>query len=251
MTSKSKRMAELFNSSPIKMKRKKLEDRLNIPVAPLSQQTKAVTPQHWIFIQKLVDGEGKSTLKQAAIDAGYPENKAHSVAHELTDPRKNPQVVAAIQEYRRDVAERYGTTIERHMRDLQIIRDKALEDGNYSAAVSAEYRRGQALGTIYVDRKEIRHGTIDSMSVEEVKRKLEDIKLLYGDPSKIIDVTPLADEMIEEDEDGYDYEEVDEPELEPEPEPEPEPKPEPVRERTILDDMQDIQMAKIRESRSK
>ncbi|MFV1146328.1 hypothetical protein, partial [Klebsiella pneumoniae] len=74
------------------------------------------------------------------------------------------------------------------MRDLQIIRDKALESGAYAAAVQAEYRRGQALGTIYVERKEIRHGTIDSMSKEEVQRKLEELKRLYGggDPPRAL-----------------------------------------------------------------
>jgi CRISPR/Cas system-associated exonuclease Cas4 (RecB family) len=40
----------------------------------------------------------------------------------------------------------------------------------------------KALGTIYVERKEIRHGTIDSMSREEVERKLNEIKSLYGGP---------------------------------------------------------------------
>jgi hypothetical protein len=68
------------------------------------------------------------------------------------------------------------------MRDLQIIRDKALDAGAFAAAVQAEYRRGQALGTIYVERKEIRHGTIDSMSKEEVQRKLDELKKLYGGP---------------------------------------------------------------------
>ena len=64
-----------------------------------------------------------------------------------------------------------------------------MEAGAFGAAVQAEYRRGQALGTIYVDRKEIRHGTIDSMSKEEVMRKLEEIKKIYKPtPSEILDV---------------------------------------------------------------
>ena len=194
MTSSSKRMAELFNSSPVEPDKKKrsLEKRLQTDVGTLQDQQKAVTPQQWRFIQELVDGEGKQTLKQAAISAGYPENKANKLAHELTDPRKNPHVVAAIQQYRKDLAEKYGTSLDRHLRDLQVIRDQALDAGNYGAAVTAEYRRGQALGTIYVDRKEIRHGTIDSMSVDEVRRKLEEIKAMYGGPppKQIIDVTP-------------------------------------------------------------
>jgi len=100
------------------------------------------------------------------------------------------------------LAEKYGTSLDRHLRDLQNIRDAALDAGNYGAAVTAEYRRGQALGTIYVDRKEIRHGTIDSMSVDEVRRKLEEIKAMYGGPppQQIIDVTPEElEEAPEED----------------------------------------------------
>ena len=68
------------------------------------------------------------------------------------------------------------------MKDLQEIRDKALAAGAFAAAVQAEYRRGQALGTIYVERKEIRHGTIDSMSKEEVQRKLDELRRQYGGP---------------------------------------------------------------------
>jgi hypothetical protein len=104
------------------------------------------------------------------------------MAWKLTNPEINPHVVAAIQAYRAELNSKYNTSYDRHMRDLQMIRDKALEAGAYAAAVQAEYRRGQALGTIYVDRKEIRHGTIDSMSKEEVERKLNELKALYGGP---------------------------------------------------------------------
>ena len=205
MTSGSKRMAELFNNSPVEPdnKKKKLEERLQTNVGTLENQNKAMTPQQWRFVQELVDGEGKQTLKQAAVSAGYPETTASKMAHELTDPKQNPQVVAAIQQYRKDLAEKYGTNLDRHLRDLQDIRDSALDAGNYGAAVTAEYRRGQALGTIYIDRKEIRHGTIDSMSADEVRRKLEEITAMYGGPppKEIIDVTPEepTDETIVED----------------------------------------------------
>ena len=196
-----KSLRTIFNKSPLDggSKRDSLNKRLSTPVKPLSEQKRTVTAQQWKFIQELVTGDGRVTMAQAAMAAGYSESAASDKAYELTDPRKNPHVVAAIQQYRRDLAERYGTTFDRHMRDMQIIRDKALEAGNYSAAVQAEYRRGQALGTIYVERKEIRHGTIDSMSAEEVRRKLEEIKLMYGDPSQVIDVTPTAHELIEQD----------------------------------------------------
>jgi phage terminase small subunit len=167
-----------------------VNDKLATPVAKFEDQNKPLSPKEWKFVQEFVAGCGEVTLKEAAIRAGYTEVRASQSGNDLTNPKKNPHIVAAIQEYRSQLAQRYGTTYERHMRDMQTIRDAALAAGAYGAAVQAEYRRGQALGTIYVDRKEIRHGTIDSMSREEVERKLAELKALYGGPppKEIIDL---------------------------------------------------------------
>ena len=178
-----------------------VEARLTAPVKP--HKPKVLTPQEWKFVEEFVAGDGHVTLKEAAIRSGYSEVWAKNRARELTDPDKSPHIVAAIQERRRELGEKYATTFERHMRDLQVIRDQALAAGAYGAAVQAEYRRGQALGTIYIDRKEIRHGTIDSMSKEEVQRKLDEIKRLYGgNAGPIIDITPKQIEEEPEAEDG-------------------------------------------------
>jgi len=84
---------------------------------------------------------------------------------------------------------------------LQVIRDRALENGAYSAAVQAEYRRGQAHGDIYISKSEVRHGSIDSMSKEDVLKALEEIKRAQGN---IIDVTPEAQEEASEAHDAAD-----------------------------------------------
>lgn len=170
---------DLFNVPPVLGN--KLQKRLTTPVAPLRKQKK-LTAQEWTFVKELVTADGMITMKEAAIRAGYEEARASRVASKLTDPNISPHVVAAIQEYRAELNAKYNTSYERHMRDLKEIRDAALAAGAFGAAVQAEYRRGQALGTIYVDRKEIRYGTIDSMSKEEVMRKLEELKKLYGGP---------------------------------------------------------------------
>lgn len=159
----------------------KAQKRMAGEVAPLRKQ-KVLKAKEWKFVTELVSGDGRVTLKEAAIRAGYKPTSASVMAWKLTNPEINPHVVAAIQAYRAELNSKYNTSYDRHMRDLQMIRDKALEAGAYAAAVQAEYRRGQALGTIYVDRKEIRHGTIDSMSKEEVERKLNELKALYGGP---------------------------------------------------------------------
>jgi phage terminase small subunit len=197
-----KQRRNILNTSPMRPStRMKLEQRLSEPVAPLKDQKHIVSAQQWTFIQELISNDGHITLTEAAIRAGYPKESASSIGSELTNPKKKPHVVAAIQQYRAELAEKYGTNFDRHMRDLQHIRDQALEAGNFGAAVSAEYRRGQALGTIYVDRKEIRVGTIDSMSKDEVRRKLEEIKALYGAPPQtLIDIEPEEIEPEEVDE---------------------------------------------------
>jgi hypothetical protein len=95
--------------------------------------------------------------------------------------------VKAIRKYRNELDEKYGVQYKRHLRDLQIIRDAAMEKGAFSAAVQAEYRRGQAQGDIYVNKSEIRHGTIDSMSKEEVLKAIKELKQFEP---VTIDVTP-------------------------------------------------------------
>ena len=180
-----------------------VEARINTPVKP--HKPRVLTAQEWKFVEEFCAGDGHVTLKEAALRAGYSENWAKGRARELTDPEFSPHIVAAIQERRRELGEKYGTTFERHMRDLQVIRDQALQAGAYGAAVQAEYRRGQALGSIYIDRKEIRHGTIDSMSKDEVMRKLEEIKRVYGGSAgPIVDVTPkqIEEEPDEDENDG-------------------------------------------------
>ncbi len=178
---------DVWNVAPIRENR--TAKRLATPVAPLRKQRKTVKGKEWKFVQELVAGDGHITMKEAAIRAGYNVKSASAMAWKLTNPELSPHVVSAIQAYRAELNSKYGTNFDRHMRDLQTIRDKALEAGAYGAAVQAEYRRGQALGTIYVDRKEIRHGSIDSMSKEEVERKLNELRRIYGGtPQPIMDV---------------------------------------------------------------
>ncbi|NBU33796.1 hypothetical protein EBS40_04150 [bacterium] len=176
----------LLNQIPA-MRPEVVESRITTPM-PEKIKKKVLTKQEWTFVKEFVTGDGEVTLKEAARRAGYKETNLEYWGRRLTDPHRSPHIVAAIQELRKELAVKHGTTFERHMKDLQRIRDAALQAGAYSAAVAAEYRRGQALGTIYVERKEIRVGTIDSMSKEEVLKKLEELHNLYGQEAKTVDV---------------------------------------------------------------
>ena len=140
---------------------------------------KRLTRKQELFVKELVSKDGKITMRQAAINAGYPERSAHVRASELTNPSICPNVCRAIREYRQELDQKYGVEYQRHLRDLQRIRDAALDAGAYSAAVQAEYRRGQAQGDIYVTKTEVRHGSIDQMSKEEVLKALDELKQSY------------------------------------------------------------------------
>ena len=155
---------------------------------PRSTKASPLTRKQELFVKELVSKDGQITMREAAINAGYPASSAHSRAYELTNPHISPHVVAAIQAYRAELDEKYGVNYQRHLRDLQVIRDMALQNGAYSAAVQAEYRRGQAQGDIYVTKSEVRHGSIDSMSKDDVLKALKEIKNQYAPIT--IDVTP-------------------------------------------------------------
>jgi hypothetical protein len=144
------------------------------------------------FVGELVSNDGMITMREAAIRAGYAPRSAHSRAWELTNVDISPHVVAEIRRQQSELDAKYGVTYERHVRDLKDIRDDALQNGAYSAAVQAEKARGQAQGDIYVSRSEVRYGSIDSMSKEEVLAELKKLEESYTDG--LIDVTPEEDE---------------------------------------------------------
>ncbi|MEL0015263.1 MAG: hypothetical protein VW715_08610 [Rhodospirillales bacterium] len=159
---------------------------------PRATKDRPLTRKQELFVKELVSKDGQITMREAAINAGYPAGSAHTRAYEMTNPHICPHVVAAIKAYRDELDEKYGINYRRHIRDLQAIRDMALQNGAYSAAVQAEYRRGQAQGDIYVSKSEIRHGSIDSMSKEDVMKALEEIKQTYAPVT--IDITPEGED---------------------------------------------------------
>ena len=175
----------------------KIKEKTIRALGPRSKALKEqpLTRKQELFVKELVTKDGQITLRQAAINAGYSTGSAHQRAYELTNPAICPHVVKQIKAYRDELDHKYGIDYKRHIRDLQVIRDRALDNGAYSAAVQAEYRRGQAHGDIYINKSEIRHGSIDSMSKEDVLKALDEIKEGYAPIT--IDVTPEREEDSE------------------------------------------------------
>ena len=153
------------------------------------------------FVQMVTTMEGQLTLREIAQKAGYSSNGSHTRAYELLNPRLNPHGVAAVNRRRKELAEKYSVDYGRHIRDLQKLRDEAVANNAWSAAVMAERLRGQAAG-LYVSKSEIRHGSIDSMSKVEVEKALADLQKTMG--GKIIEgeVLDPGSETVEGNADG-------------------------------------------------
>ena len=160
------------------------EDILRNPsrYAPEKSKRRRLTKKQQKFVQLYVHNDLTNT--ECAHRAGY-SHPAQSASMLLNDPR-----FLHIQETIKDLQEgyqkKYEITFEKVARDLQMIRDAAVEDGKFSAAVQAELGRAKLAG-LMVEKKEIKHGRIDQMDRDEVEARLR----------KLIESNQLAPQLQE------------------------------------------------------
>ena len=135
---------------------------------------KRLTEMQQKFAHELVSNEGRKYAYQCAIDAGYAKDRARQTAWELQNPKMHPLVVKYIGEIREEYQKKYAVTFERHISELEKIRQDALKKGAWSAAVNAEVARGKAAG-LYIEQKIIRTGKLDDLSEEELEKRMKEI----------------------------------------------------------------------------
>ncbi len=135
-----------------------------------------LTDKQRIFVKIYTENEGRLTPTECARQAGYAEDRANTTASELLNGKRFPKVVEAVIARRAEIQKTHEVKLDKHVQELARLREKSLAEKSYSAAVNAERLRGQAAG-LYIDRKEIRTGSIDSMSRDEVLAKLKEIGL--------------------------------------------------------------------------
>ena len=174
-------------------------DMLNNPKRSLPERhkEKPFTKKQQAFIQHYVYHDLTNT--EAAHRAGYsnPRQIAYVLLH---DPRyMNLQM--KIRELQEAQQKKYEITFEKVARDLQMIRDRAVEDGSYGAAVTAELGRAKLAG-LMVEKKEIKHGRIDQMNRSEVEARLNALldknQLIPGLRSAVVDDSVMDVEDVEE-----------------------------------------------------
>lgn len=109
------------------------------------------------------------TNTECARRAGY-QFPSEVATRMLNDPRFS-HIQEKIRELKEVQQRKHEITFEKVARDLQAIRDAALEDGAYGPAVQAEMGRAKLAGLL-IERKEIKHGKIDQMDRKEVESRL-------------------------------------------------------------------------------
>tara|TARA_A100000171_G_C2124743_1_gene142836 strand:+ start:1217 stop:1708 length:492 start_codon:yes stop_codon:yes gene_type:complete len=131
-----------------------------------------LTRRQRAFAQILVKENGRATPTECAKIAGYSEKSACQIASNLQNPKMFPKVVEFIDSLTKDYAQSAKIDFMKHAREMARLRDLAIDEGQLSAAINAEYRRG-LLGGFYVERKEVVTASLDNMSRKELKQKLE------------------------------------------------------------------------------
>tara|TARA_R110000737_G_scaffold65648_1_gene93336 strand:+ start:846 stop:1496 length:651 start_codon:yes stop_codon:yes gene_type:complete len=164
---------------------------------------KRLSPKQEKFVQLFVYHD--LTKKECAIRAGYksPSVSASTMLHGV----QFRHVQDRIAELTESKQLKYGITFDKVSRDLQMIRDAALEDGAYGPAVQAEMGRAKLAG-LMIDKKEIKTGTIDQMDRGEVEARLRN--LIEKHELVRTETIEVQAEDIEEPEEDGEVEEVEE-----------------------------------------
>ena len=112
-----------------------------------------LNPQQERFAQEVVSGKSQSDAYRVA----YPRSikwKVETVQQAASRLIANNKVYTRVEELRMPILKKVGLTLEDHLTKLADLRDKAENEGKFSAAIAAETNRGKAAG-LYKDRLEV------------------------------------------------------------------------------------------------
>lgn len=155
--------------------------------------SKKLTPKQEKFAQNVAKGMKK---KDAAKSAGYSEKNAGRAGTMLTSDA-NPIVKDRIHQLQTKAADKAELTLGNHLVDLKEIRDGAMRNGAWSAAVGAEVARGKAAG-LYINRSELVVNKVETMNKDQI---LERMKEIYHDTGGILPMGTIIE--------GEDFDEKD------------------------------------------
>ena len=148
--------------------------------------TNRITPQQQRFLDNYFHKDMSQTA--AAREAGYAH--PHVAATRVLN---QPRIQERLSEMREEARARFGVTLDKSIRDLKAIRDAALQEGKYSAALKAEELRLKATGLL-VNKSHVTHENIENMDKNQILAKLKEV--MEKAQNRMIDVTPETSSQI-------------------------------------------------------
>ena len=162
---------------------------------------KRLTEMQKRFAEYLVFGgpEGHVSQMETAKMAGYSHNRARHERSELMNPRLSPLVAKFVGELKEERLKKFEVSYEKHVAELDRIKNAALKKGSFSSAVNAEVNRGKAAG-LYIDRKIIKHGKLEDMTEEQLEMKMaqieEDYASLLSDDAEVVEAIEVNEPSL-------------------------------------------------------
>ena len=126
------------------------------------------------------------TATEAAMKAGYTKDRKGAKTQGSVLLNHNPVVRNYLIELEMSLAERDAVSLESHLSTLHDLREEAKDQGQISAAITAEVHRGKA-GGLYIDRREVLTAKIDLMSKDDVLTRLEELIKKRATESNVIE----------------------------------------------------------------
>jgi hypothetical protein len=137
---------------------------------------------------------GDTSRKQAAAEkAGY--KVTNSTGAKLTNETINPHICRYIEKLRSIELKKYERDKLRHYKKYEEMREKAMEKNQFSPAINAEYRIGQAAG-FYIDRKEITTNSLEGLTREQLENRLQELERKMADTKPIIEATIIEENKV-------------------------------------------------------
>lgn len=101
------------------------------------------------FAQGIASGKSQADAYREAYNVqNMKDNSIHVNASKVL---ANTKVALRVEELRQPIVEEVGITLKTHLEDLLALRQAAVADRSFSAAISAEIARGKAAG-VHVER---------------------------------------------------------------------------------------------------
>ena len=108
-----------------------------------------LTPKQEKFAQSVASGKSQAEAYRMAYNAGNMKNE--TVWARASELMAEGKVSVRVDEIRKPIVVEAQLTLEQHLKDLLRLREEAVKDSKWSAAVAAEMGRGKAAG-LYVNK---------------------------------------------------------------------------------------------------